>query len=227
MDTSLPNPAASDVIRVEVYSDVICPWCYIGHRRLSTAIAALPDDVKVAVTFRPYQLDPGASDTAEPLHNRLQRKFGARAGTLLTHVTEQATGEGLTMNWDRAISENTRTAHRLLEFARREHGDATQQAVLDQLFELYFTNGGNIGDVEQLADAAARAGVDRQRVAEYLRSEDGVDDLESAFDHARQLGVQSVPTFVIDGRYAVQGAQPATTLVEAIVQVSRAKTLEA
>ncbi len=211
----------ADVINVDVYSDIVCPWCYIGHRRLSTAIAALPEGVKVAVTFRPFQLDPGAPDTAEPLHARLQRKFGPRAGAMLAHVTAQATGEGLTMHWDQALSVNTRTAHRLLELARRERGATGQLALLEQLFQLYFTSGGNIADVEQLADAAARAGLDRAHVVAYLHSDDGVAELEAAFEHARRLGVESVPTFVLDGRYAVQGAQPATALVEAINEVAR------
>lgn len=225
MDTQASNlaskDAVADVVSVDVYSDIICPWCYIGHRRLGTALAALPEGVKVKVTFRPFQLDPGAADTAEPLHARLQRKFGPRAGAMLAHVTTQATGEGLTMNWDEALSVNTRTAHRLVELARREQGEAGQLAVIEQLFELYFTNGGNIADVDQLSEAAARAGLDRARVVEYLNSDEGVPELEASFDQARRLGVQSVPTFVIDGRYAVQGAQPAVALVDAITEVVR------
>lgn len=208
-------------VTIDVYSDIVCPWCYIGHRRLETALAALPDDLQAVVTFRPYQLDPGSPDTPEPLRDRLQRKFGPQAASMLARVTQQAEGEGLEMNWERAISVNTRTAHRLLEFVRRTSGAARQRALMDELFSLYFTAGGNVGDVSQLAEAASRAGLDRETMHAYLESEAGVEELEREFDAARQLGVQAVPTFVINGRYGVQGAQPAATLAETIAEVAR------
>ncbi len=216
----MTDTAATAPIAVDVYSDVICPWCYIGHRRLQTALAALAEGTDVRVRFRPYQLDPSAPETADPLHKRLARKFGPRAGAMLDHVTQQAAAEGLEMNWDRAISVNTLTAHRLLEFARLEGGEAMQLAMVDRLFELYFTEGGNIGDIEQLAVAAASAGLSPDRVRAHLASGNGIAELTAALAEARRLGVEAVPTFVIDGRYAVQGAQPAHTLVEALRNVA-------
>jgi predicted DsbA family dithiol-disulfide isomerase len=224
MTSANPSSAvASDSVTIDVYSDVVCPWCYIGHRRLATALEALPEGVSAQVTFRPYQLDPGASDTPEPVRARLNRKFGPQAASMLARVTEQAQGEGLEMDWDRALSVNTRTAHRLLEYARRHEGGAAQPAVIEELFALYFTNGGDMSDIEQLADAAARAGLDRERVRAHLDSDEGVQELEQEFEAARRLGVQAVPTFVVDGRYAVQGAQSAEALVETIVEVARRK----
>lgn len=212
----MADAPAPTTIAIDVYSDIICPWCYIGHRRLATALAALPAETAVRVTFRPFQLDPGAPEVAEPLHARLARKFGARAGSVLAQVTQQAEAEGLDMRWDRAQSVNTRTAHRLLEWVRRTHGTAAQLQVLDALFRLYFTDGGNVADLDQLAAAAGRAGLDTDAVRTYLASDDGLEALEAAFAQARRLGVEAVPTFVIDGRYAIQGAQPAAVMLDAI-----------
>src|SRR5262245_37351638 len=110
--TQTDSPAAVETLTIDVYSDVVCPWCYVGHRRLATALAALPDSIAATVTFRPYQLDPGAPEVPEPLQNRLRRKFGARASSVMAHVARQAEDEGIEMNWDKALSVNTKAAHR-------------------------------------------------------------------------------------------------------------------
>ena len=204
---------------IEVYSDIVCPWCYIGERRLERALASRPPGERVDVVFRPYQLDPGASETAVPLLDHLQRRFGARTQGMLDAVTQAAESEGLTLAWDRALSANTRTAHRLLQWALREGGPEVQRKLVDALFALHFTNGGNVADNEQLVAAAASVGLDADGARAYLASDEGVSELEAELDKARALGITSVPTFVIDGRYAVQGAQPASTFVSVLEQV--------
>jgi predicted DsbA family dithiol-disulfide isomerase len=137
---------------------------------------------------------------------------------MLDAVNHAAEGEGLTLAWDRALSANTRTAHRLLQWALREGGPEVQQRLAAELFALHFTRGGNVADVEQLAATAASVGLDAGGARAYLTSDEGIGELESEFGKARELGIASVPTFVIDGRYAIQGAQPVSTFVRILEQ---------
>jgi predicted DsbA family dithiol-disulfide isomerase len=217
------NEPEGKTMKIEVYSDIACPWCYIGERRLERALAALPPRERVEVVFRPYQLDPNAPEAAVPLTQYLERRFGGRKDGMLDVVTEAAAGEGITLAWDRALSANTRTAHRLLQWALREDGPEVQRQLAVGLFALHFTHGGNVADVEQLAAAAASAGLDAERARAYLASGEGVRELESEFGEARQLGIASVPTFVIDGRYAIQGAQPVSAFVRILEQALAAQ----
>jgi predicted DsbA family dithiol-disulfide isomerase len=204
------------VVKVEVYSDVVCPWCYVGERRLKRALAALPDASHIDVQFMPYQLDPSTPDEASPLVRYIEHRFGRNAGAMLERVSAVANGEGISINWDRALMANTRTAHRLLTWVVQEYGAKVQGSVVEQLFDLYFTQGGNIADIEQLVQAAARASVDADRARAHLQSTDGVSELEAAFDEARRRGVQAVPTFIIDNRFIVQGAQPVAAFVDVL-----------
>lgn len=206
-------------MKIEIYSDIVCPWCYIGERRLERALAALPAGEPIEIVFRPYQLDPHAPDTAVPLTEYLERRFGPRQAGMLDAVSHAAEGEGITIAWDRALSANTRTAHRLLQWALHERGPEVQRRLAAELFALHFTRGGDIADVEQLADAAASVGLDAGRARTYLASNEGADDLESAFERARELGIRSVPTFVIDGRPAIQGAQPTSSFVRILEEL--------
>lgn len=203
---------------VEVYSDVVCPWCYIGERRLRQAVAALPDGRGVTVRFMPFQLDPATPDAAVPVRQYLKRRFGPGMAQRLEHVTAVARQEGVSLDWDRARIANTATAHRLLTWVQQEYGDAVQNAVVEQLFELYFTRGGDIGDVADLADAAGRGGVDAARAAAHLTSGDGRAELDAAFAEARRRGIRAVPTFVVDGRIVGEGAQPVADLVDLLEQ---------
>lgn len=201
------------------HSDIVCPWCYIGERRLERALAALPPGERIDVAFRPFQLDPNAPGTAVPLTQYLEHRFGGRKDGMFDAVNHAAEGEGITIAWDRALSANTRTAHRLLRWALREGGPEVQRKLAAELFALHFTRGGNVADVEQLAAAAASVGLDAEPARTYLDSDEGVRELEAEFDKARDLGIASVPTFVIDGRFAIQGAQPTSTFVRILEQV--------
>jgi predicted DsbA family dithiol-disulfide isomerase len=211
-------------MQIEVYSDIVCPWCYIGERRLERALTALPAGGPIEVVFRPYQLDPNAPETAVPLTQYLERRFGGRKEGMLNAVSQAAEGEGITIAWDRALSANTGTAHRLLQWALNEGGPEVQRTLAEELFALHFTRGGNVADVAQLAAAAASVGLDAGRARAYLVSGDGVRELESAFEKARQLGIASVPTFVIDGQYGIQGAQPTSTFVRILEQLLSTRT---
>ena len=207
-------------MKVEIYSDVACPWCYVGERRFARALAAFGRD-DVEVVFRPYQLDPAAPADAEPIARYLERRFGPRAAGMTGAVSAAAAGEGITMDWERALAANTRDAHRLLGLALREHGPVVQRALAALLFDAHFTRGGDVSDHAQLASLAERAGLDGDRVRAFLASDEGAAGLDDELARARALGVTAVPTFVFDGQYAVSGAQPVSAFVAAMEEVRR------
>ena len=208
-------------MKVEIYSDVVCPWCYIGKRRFTRALEQFAGDDVVDVVFRPYQLDPGAPATAVPLLQYLQGRYGGSVAGMTKAVTEAAAGEGITIAWDRALAANSHTAHRLLRLAEREYGAAMQRAVADALFEAHFSKGGDIGDHVVLTDIARDAGMDEARVHSYLASGEGSEALDAELEAARRAGIQSVPTFVFDEQYAVSGAQPVAVFVNVLEEVRR------
>jgi predicted DsbA family dithiol-disulfide isomerase len=210
-------------VQVVIYSDIACPWCYIGKRRFEKALAAFPRRDEVEVIFKPYQLDPDAPASATPLRERLQRKFGAQAGAMTQRVTETARGEGIEMNFDRALAANTLTAHRLLWLAGREYGPAVQQALADRLFDAHFSQGGDIGDHDQLTALAESAGMHRKRVADFLASDEGTDEVKAEIREAQQMGITAVPTFIFDDRYAVQGGQPSHIFLQALERAADAE----
>jgi predicted DsbA family dithiol-disulfide isomerase len=207
-------------MRVEIYSDVVCPWCYIGERRFARALAAFPQAGRVEVVYRSYQLDPEAPAEAVPLKQYLARRYGALMESMLARATETAAAEGIVMDWDRALVVNTLTAHRLLGLAEREYGAEVQRALADKLFEAHFTRGVDVADHEQLAGLAGSAGMDRARVLAYLASDEGLAETREALAQARRIGVRAVPTFVFDGEYAVEGAQPASVFLQVLEGVA-------
>ncbi len=207
-------------MKVEIYSDVMCPWCYIGERRFARALAAFPRD-DVQVVFRPYQLDPSAPARAVPIADYLERRFGPRAAGMLGAVGAAAAAEGITMDWDRALAANTRAAHRVLALAEREYGATVQRKLLERLFDAHFTRGGDVGDHAQLAELARAAGMDEERVRRHLAADEGEAELDDELARAAALGIRAVPTFVFDGQYAVSGAQPASTFLQVLEEVER------
>jgi predicted DsbA family dithiol-disulfide isomerase len=208
-------------MKVEIYSDVACPWCYIGERRFERALAAFACAGDVEVVFRPYQLDPSAPAVAQPMSDYLTKRFGRPVDAMLAQVSGVARGEGITMDWKRALAVNTRTAHRLSQLALLEFGAETQRKLMGLLFEAHFTRGMDVSDHAVLAALAVAAGMDEARVKEYLSSGEGADELQADFDRARAMGITAVPTFVFNGETAVQGGQPASTFLQVLEEVQR------
>jgi len=196
---------------VSIYSDIACPWCYVGERRFFRALDALPESDPFEVVFRPFQLDPSLPETPRPLTEALAATFGAQRDAVLRRTAETAEQEGLDLRFDRALSVNTFTAHRLLRHALEAGGPAVQRALAERLFRAHFTDGANVADPALLSDLAAEAGLDRTRAAAYLASGEGADAVRAEIERAQRLGIRAVPTFVFDDRYAVQGAQPVST----------------
>ena len=214
-------------MKVEIYSDIACPWCYIGERRFFRALAAFPQADEVEVVFRPYQLDPTLSETPQPLTDQLREKFGPRLDATLRHTAATAKQEGLDFRFEDAQAVNTLTAHRLLRFALEQGGPDVQRALAEKLFEAYFTKGQNVADHALLADLAEAAGLDRDDVLVYLSVGDGEREVEAEIAGAQRLGIRAVPTFVFDGRTAVQGAQPTSAFLQALEELRQEAAAEA
>jgi predicted DsbA family dithiol-disulfide isomerase len=200
-------------MRIEIFSDVICPWCFIGKRRFETAISRLRDrgvDVQVDYMFRPFQLDPTApTDSPTPAKDAYAKKFGGpeRATEILDHVTSVAAQDEITFNMDIAVRANTFLAHRLLSYALKQHGAAVQIPLKERIMDAYFTDGKNIGDIDVLADCAESAGIDRIEAHTFLSGDELVDEVRSEIAEAAEYGVTAVPTFIINGQWSVPGAQ--------------------
>lgn len=206
---------------VEIYSDIACPWCYIGHRRFDRALSAFPQANEVEVVFRPFQLDPSLPDTPQPLKDTLREKFGPQLEATLQRTASTAEQEGLDLQFDDALAVNTLTAHRLLRYALQEAGPETQRELAEKLFEAHFTNGENVADPERLADLAAAVDLDREQVHAYLTSDEGTADVQDAIERAQRRGIRAVPTFVFNGSTAVQGAQPTSAFLQTLEEVQQ------
>ncbi|MEV1286797.1 DsbA family oxidoreductase [Micromonospora sp. NPDC049679] len=211
-------------MEIEIYSDVVCPWCYIGKRRLEQALESY--DGEVTIRFRPFQLDPQPVHKPEPLVDALAAKFGGpeRARQIFEHTTGAAAQSGLTLHFDHAVSANTFDAHRLVWFAT-SRGRAAE--MIDALYQAHFTDGVDVGSRSALATLAGGVGLDETEVREFLDSSAGVAEVRGELDAARELGVTSVPTFVFAGKYAVTGAQEPETLRSVLDEVSRREAADA
>lgn len=219
--TSSNFPSISADMTVEIYSDIACPWCYIGERRFDRALSAFPQAEQVEVVFRPYQLDPSLPETPRPLKDQLKDKFGPRLDDVLQQTAATAKQEGLDLQFDEAQAVNTLTAHRLLRLAEREADAETQRALAEKLFEAHFTDGQNVADTELLTNLAASVGMDRDRVQEYLTSDEGRSEVQETIARAQRLGIRAVPTFVFNGQKALQGAQPPSAFLEVLEEMQR------
>jgi predicted DsbA family dithiol-disulfide isomerase len=207
-------------MKVEIYSDVACPWCYIGKTRFERALAAFPGARDVDVSYRPYQLNPKTPEQAQPLYDYYDSLFGPGFRDKHSQVGDAAEAEGLDFRFDHALAVNTFTAHRLMWLTERDYGAAVQRDLKAALLRAYFTDGGNVGDHDQLVDIAASVGVDPDKARGWLAGDEGIAETRAEIDHARQLGIQAVPTFVFEGKYAVQGAQEASTFLRVLEQVA-------
>lgn len=203
-------------MKVEVFSDISCPWCYIGKARFERALETFAGVDSVEVVYRPYQLDPNAPTKAIPMYEYLERRFGPSGRQMAQRVIDNARNEGLTIDYERGLITNTLDAHRLLRLAELEYGPEVQAALAEALFQAHFANGKDVGDADTLVGLAARAGIDAQRARDYLASGEGREDVRAEIDNARKLGITAVPTFIFDRKYAVQGAQPSATFLQAL-----------
>ncbi|HEX7004228.1 MAG TPA: DsbA family oxidoreductase [Trueperaceae bacterium] len=202
-------------MRVEIWTDIICPWCYLGKRRMETALSRFPHAEQVELMGRSFELDPGAPRRYEvSLDEMLAGKYGVgleRARAMNEQVTELAKGEGLEYRLDVARPGNTFDAHRLLHLAE---GLGRRSELEERFMRGYFSEGKAIGDHEVLAGMAKEVGLDESAVREVLAGEAFANAVRADESRARRLGANGVPFFVVDGRYGVSGAQPSDLLLE-------------
>ncbi len=204
-------------MRIDVWSDVVCPWCWIGKRRLERALALLGDAApEVELHWHPFLLDPEAGSEPVPLREAYARKFGGaeRSAQMLASTQATARAEGLPFDFDRGqVRVTTLPAHRLLWLAARE-GDAGRAA--EALFHAHFAEGRNLADPAVLVAAGQAAGLPEARVRALLAGDEGEAEVRAQVAQAQAMGIRSVPTFVIDGRHVVQGAQPPDLFAQAL-----------
>ena len=206
-------------IRVEIWSDVVCPWCYIGKRRFESAVRLLDGEIELDVTYRPYQLDPTASPgKSQPVIDAYAKKFGGpdQARAIIDRVTAEAAGEGVEFHMERALRANTLLAHRLLWLAELPGSPVDQTVLKERLLQAYFVDGLDIGDPDVLADCAAEVGFPRQDALDFLQSDGGCNEVAAYLAQAADSGISAVPTFVINGQWAIPGAQDADTFVNVL-----------
>jgi predicted DsbA family dithiol-disulfide isomerase len=206
-------------MRIDVWSDIACPWCYVGKRRLEHALQEFPHDVEVV--WHSFELDPSAPKERDPSVShaeRLAKKYGMsveQARHKSQHLTDVARGEGLTFDFDHIRSGNTFDAHRLIHFA---HARGRQDAVKERLFKAYLEQGALMSDHPTLIRLAVEAGLDEGEATEMLASDQYATEVRNDEAQAQALGIHGVPFFVLDRRLAVSGAQPPQILSSALHQ---------
>jgi predicted DsbA family dithiol-disulfide isomerase len=220
------SPAATDAsaptVKIDIWSDVACPWCYVGKRRLETALGRLAeagDGPQVDIEYHSFELAPdtpvdfdGTEVDFLAGHKGMPR---AQVEQMLGQMTRLAAAEGLTYDFDALQHTKTLTAHELLHHAKA-HGK--QVEMKERLLKAYFEEGRHVGRVQELADLAAEVGLDRAEVVAALEDGRYAEDVQADIDQARAYGINGVPFFVVDGRYGVSGAQDPAVFVQVLQQ---------
>ncbi|HLY75160.1 MAG TPA: DsbA family oxidoreductase [Planctomycetota bacterium] len=209
------------VIDVDVVSDAICPWCFVGKRRLEKAISAVQGRHEIRVHWRPFQLNPGMPKEGMDRNEYRKRKFGSEK--IVADLDRRMMAVGAQENIPFALDKiqktpNTFDAHRLVWWAGRIND---QNSVVDGLFRAFFTQGRDIGDRSVLADIAGEADLDRKAAAAFLDSDVGVSEVRLEETKARNLGIEAVPFFMIGGRFAVAGAHESDSFLDAFGELER------
>jgi len=217
-------------VQVDIFSDVVCPWCAVGKRRFESARRRFEHADEIEVVWRAYELDPRAPVRREGDYaDRVARKYGMtreQAVAAGERLTATAAAEGLDFHFERAVPGNTFDAHRLLHYAR-EAGPGRQDALKERLLRAYFSEGAAIGEGETLTRLAAEVGLDPQECGAILDGDRYTDEVRADERAALELGVTGVPFFVVGGMFAIAGAQDADTILDVLRRAwSRAHPLE-
>ncbi len=211
-------------LTIDIVSDVMCPWCYIGQKRLEKALDQVPE-IDVDVRWRPFQLDPTLPPEGKDRRQYLSDKFGGdeRAKTIYQAVKDAGNAEGIAFDFDAIeVAPNTLDAHRLIRWAASA-GEGVQNNLARRLFQLYFEEGADIGRHSVLVEAAREVGMDAAVVEGLLATDSDREAVQSEIATANRMGVSGVPCFLIEGKYAVMGAQDAGILANALRQIATAK----
>ena len=217
--------AASAPVTIDVVSDVVCPWCYLGKKRLDQALSAV-SEVETTVHWRPFQLDPTIPPSGVDRNAYMEAKFGDSGRIEQAHarLVEFGREAGIAYAFDRIrVSPNTLDAHRLIRWAGGGERPELQAEIVRRLFAAYFEEGRDIGRADVLIELAREAGMDAALVETLLATDADKDAVRAEIETAARMGITGVPCFLLEGRYAVVGAQEVATLADAIRRVSDAK----
>ena len=201
-------------ITIDVVSDVVCPWCYIGKRRLENALSRLPENYQVDVNFLPFELNPDTPKSGTDHKSYLAEKFGSmdRYHQLTDHVTNVAKGEGLAFDYEKqSVIPNTLDSHRLIQYAKRF---GKQPEMKEALMKAYFEQGVDLSRSENLLDIAEKTGLDRTQAATFLASDELALDVKQMEQVNYKRGISGVPFYIINNKYGVSGAQPSDAFLE-------------
>jgi predicted DsbA family dithiol-disulfide isomerase len=211
------NPLNTEKMKIEIWSDVMCPFCYIGKRKFEKALEQFGQRDNIEVEWKSFQLNPGLK--TDPSRNTIQHLAESKGWTMeytrntIKYVTEMAAGVGLHYDFDRAVVANSFDAHRFIQYAKTKgKGDAAEEA----LFKAYFTDGKNTADHAILAGLGEAIGLDKAAVSKVLAGTDFSDEVQRDIAESQKIGVTGVPFFVIDRKYAISGAQDPSMFLEAI-----------
>ncbi|MCB0490263.1 MAG: DsbA family oxidoreductase [Cyclobacteriaceae bacterium] len=207
-------------ITIDIVSDVVCPWCYIGKRRVERAMKELDGEFQFEVNYLPFELNPQMPAEGRNQKEYLTEKFGGdeRYQKLTDNVTQIAKGEGLIFNYDKQLkSPNTRNAHRLIWFAKTV---GKQTAMKEALMKAYFEQGLDLTQNSTLIEIATSVGVDPKRVEALLSSDEGLVEVQYLEQMNHQRGISGVPFYIVNGKYGISGAQPSETFINAFRDIS-------
>lgn len=206
-------------IKIEIVSDVVCPWCYIGKRRLEKAIDAVKDKYEIELEYHPFELNPQMPVEGVDQKTYLSNKFGGdeRYVQLTSHVTKVAADEGLKFDFSKQhVSPNTRDAHRIIQLAKKE---GVQPAVKEAFMKAYFEDGVDLSKKENLIAIAAHAGLAKEKTEKLLATDEGLAEVAYAEQQLQQLGISGVPFYIINNKYGVSGAQPSAAFIQAFEEI--------
>ncbi len=210
-------------MKIDVYADIACPWCYIGEKRLEQALSMRPD-LKAELQWRPFQLRPEMPKEGVVWRDFEVQKFGGheKAQQIFARVTSAGAEDGIDFRFDKIpVAPNTLDAHRLVLFAREQ---GREWEAVAALFAAHFTEGRNVGDLDTLVAIGEGIGLDSAAVRDYLQSDRNAEAVTESQEEAYSVGVQGVPFYVFDERYALSGAQPLETFLWALDEVTKAES---
>ncbi|MGC3948613.1 MAG: DsbA family oxidoreductase [Chryseolinea sp.] len=225
-DGALKTGLLKPVIRIDVVSDVVCPWCYIGKRRLEKAISEASDKYTFEVAYHPFELNPGTPQSGVNQREHLAEKFGGdeRYQSITNHTSSVAGQEGLDMNFEKqSVLPNTRKAHALIFAARNAN---KQLAVTEAFFKAYFTDGVDLSKDANLIDIAVKAGLDRPVAETAITSEALLDSIASQENEMQKLGIRGVPFYILNNEYGVSGAQATDTFLKVFDELNKSVAVD-
>lgn len=204
-------------MRIDVFSDTICPWCYVGKKRLEAALAERPD-IKAEVVWHPFELNPDMADEGMDRADYLATKFGSAEKSEEIYASVRAAGDsvGIPFVFGPRVP-NTARSHTLIFWAQQEN---VGPAVVEALFQAYFLDGADIGDIDVLADIAETCGMDRDVIYDRLLRGEDLDGVKAVSERCREMGMNGVPCFIIERKYALVGAQPNAVFLDLFDQIA-------